>query len=130
MLRLDSSTERQAFIDQNDCFLLDCDGVIWVGSTLIPNVKETIMALKALGKQIIFVTNNASKSRATYQERFASMGISADVREIFGSAFATATHMQHIIPADKKVFVVGMKGLTEELDACNVNWTGAHVLIA
>lgn len=32
-----------------------------------------------LGKQIIFVTNNSTKSRADYQEKLQAMGIPAEV---------------------------------------------------
>ena len=49
-------------LDQVDTILLDCDGVIWQGNTLIPGSKEAILKFREMGKQVLFVTNNASKS--------------------------------------------------------------------
>jgi ribonucleotide monophosphatase NagD (HAD superfamily) len=64
-------TQLKSFIDSYDTFLLDCDGVVWQGNTLIEHSKETIMLLKSLGKRIIYVTNNVTvpHSRHRIQEK-------------------------------------------------------------
>lgn len=62
-----------------DTVLLDCDGVIWQGATLVPGVANTLRMLKNMGKQILFVTNNASKSRRVYAQKFALLGIECSV---------------------------------------------------
>lgn len=51
-------------------------GVLWSGTHQFPNVAETIAMLRARGKQLVFVTNNSTKSRAEYKKRFDGMGIS------------------------------------------------------
>lgn len=50
--------DKRALIDKVDCFIFDCDGVIWRGDTVIPGVPETLAYLRGLGKQLVFVTNN------------------------------------------------------------------------
>ena len=46
--------------------------------------------------------------------------------EIFGSAYASAVYLKYNLkfPQDKKVFVVGMKGLEEELQSENIKYIG------
>lgn len=75
--------------------------------------------MRSAGKEVIFVTNNASNSRNQYKAKFDKLGIDVNVDEIFGSAYASAVYLKYNLkfPSDKKVFVVGMRGLEEELDS-------------
>ena len=52
--------------------------------------------------------------------------------EVFGSAYATAVYVSTImkLPKDKKVFVVGMKGLEEELAEEGISFIGGTVSTA
>jgi hypothetical protein len=50
-------------------------GVIWKGDSIIPGVPETLDMLKSMGKRLIFVTNNSTKSRAGYLKKFHSLGL-------------------------------------------------------
>ena len=52
-----------------------------------------------------------------------------DQDEVFGSAYATAVYVSSImkLPKDKKVFVVGMKGLEEELAEEGISFIGGTV---
>lgn len=65
----------QEWIDQMDTFVLDCDGVLWLGNTLLPRVTETLDRLRSLGKRLLFVTNNSTKSRTAYLQKFKSLGL-------------------------------------------------------
>ncbi|KAJ6260960.1 4-nitrophenylphosphatase [Drechslerella dactyloides] len=118
--------EIDAFIDQFDTFLFDCDGVLWQGSKLMPRVVETLEMLRSKGKKLIFVTNNSTKSRAAYSEKFTSFGIPVSVDEIFGSAYSTAVCLARVlqIPKDKRVFVIGEAGIEEELTAEGIQHFG------
>jgi len=100
-----------------DTFVFDCDGVIWLGDHAIPGAVESIQLLYKLGKQVIFVTNNSTKSRQAYTKKFAKFGLNVDKEEIFGSAYASATYLQQFIklPIDKKIWVMGESGIEEEL---------------
>ncbi|RMX63174.1 hypothetical protein KXD40_002116 [Peronospora effusa] len=65
-----------------DAFLFDCDGVLWCGAAPIKGAAKTISLLRSLNKRVMFVTNNATNSRATYVKKLASQGITADEADI------------------------------------------------
>ncbi|KAJ8654629.1 hypothetical protein O0I10_009680 [Lichtheimia ornata] len=125
--KLLTSVERDFFLDKFDNFLFDCDGVLWDGSDLIPGVDKAMEELRKRGKRIFFVTNNSTKSRAAFLGKFKGFGIQASLDEIFSSAFATAAYLKHVVnfPDDKKVYIVGMSGIREELQAQGIRTCGA-----
>lgn len=95
--RLASVDDYRTFVDKFDTFLFDCDGVLWHGDHLIPGAVDVLAYLRehsqctkrvtlhettdscAAEKRIIFVTNNATKSRAKYKGKFDKLGVQADV---------------------------------------------------
>lgn len=56
-----------------------CDGVIWEGDHVIGKAGDTLQYLRKQGKRIFFVTNNATKSRASNKGKFDKMGIECEV---------------------------------------------------
>ncbi|KAI0943030.1 hypothetical protein AcW1_002767 [Taiwanofungus camphoratus] len=74
----------------------------------------------------MFVTNNATKSRKNYKKKFDLLGVQAHVEEIFGSAYASAVYLSSVmkLPKDKKVYVIGMSGLEEELREEGISFIG------
>ena len=69
----------KVIIDSYDAFLFDCDGVLWHGDRLVPGAKDVLAALRAHGKTVMFITNNATKSRAEYKTKFDKLGVEAHV---------------------------------------------------
>jgi phosphoglycolate phosphatase len=102
-----------------DCVVMDCDGVIWRGATLLPGVRESIALLRDQGKRLVFVTNNSNKSRAQYVHAFEGFGIAVEKEEIFSAAFAAAAYLKTRKFA-KKAFVVGGRGITDELNDMHI----------
>lgn len=98
-----------------DCIVMDCDGVIWQGDTLLPGARESIALLREQGKRLVFVTNNSNKSRAQYVYKFEQLGITVEKEEIFSAAFAAAAYLK-TRKFDKKAFVVGGRGVVDELN--------------
>lgn len=96
-----------------DAFILDCDGVLWRGESPIPGSREAVRALKAAGKAVIFVTNNATLSRLGYLEKMQRMGFEVSTEDIYCSSYVTARVLKRA--GVRKVYVVGEEGLTEEL---------------
>ncbi|KAF4613102.1 hypothetical protein D9613_010871 [Agrocybe pediades] len=115
--RLASKEDYQKLLDSYDTWLFDCDGVLWRGDHLIEGVVEVLDLLRRNNKKVVFVTNNATKSRKSYKTKFDQLGVEAHVDEIYGSAYAAAVYLSTIlkIPKDKKVYVIGQSGLEEEL---------------
>ena len=119
---LQNIADYEDLLSKYDTFLFDCDGVLWSGDETIPGAVSVLQKLRQRGKSIIFVTNNASKSRQTYLKKFAGMNIQASIDEVFSSSYASAVYLKKVLnfPADRKVYVIGMHGIEEELDAENI----------
>lgn len=79
---------------------------------------------------MIFVTNNSTKSRNTYLEKFKKLGIeSVGEDDIFSSSYAAAYYLKNVVkfPRENKVYVVGMKGITQELEIAGIDWIGSEL---
>lgn len=48
------------------------------------------------GKQLVFVTNNSTKSRAGYLNKFTSLGLEVSAEEIYSSSYAAAAYLESI----------------------------------
>ena len=51
-----------------------------LSDSVIEGVPETLAMLRSAGKQLVFVTNNSTKSRAGYLKKFISLGL--DVKAV------------------------------------------------
>ncbi|KAK4046186.1 hypothetical protein OIV83_006261 [Microbotryomycetes sp. JL201] len=125
-LELSSVDDYRQLLDQYDNFLFDLDGVVWEGDHVIPGAPEALQYLRSAGKRLFFVTNNATKSRESNKAKFDKMGIECQVDEIFSSAWASAAYLKKVLnfPDDKKVYVVGEKGIEDELDLFGIKHCG------
>ena len=71
------------------------------------------------------MTNNSTKSRAGYLNKFTSLGLTVAAEEVYSSSYAAAAYLESIsFPKDKKVYVVGEVGIQEELDLKGINHIG------
>ncbi|KAJ3989669.1 HAD-like domain-containing protein [Lentinula detonsa] len=124
--RLSTPSDYAQLLDKYDTWMFDCDGVLWQGDKLIDGAVEVLQLLRERNKKILFVTNNATKSRKSYKTKFDHLGVEAHVDEIFGSAYATAVYISSVLklPKEKKVYVIGMAGLEEELSDEGIAYIG------
>jgi len=124
--RLSTPSDYAELIAKYETWMFDCDGVLWQGDRLIDGAVEVLGLLRAQKKNVLFVTNNATKSRRSYRTKFDQLGVEAHVDEIYGSAYATAVYLSTVmnLPKDKKVYVIGMTGLEEELRDEGVTYIG------
>lgn len=119
-------TDAADLISHTNVFIFDCDGVVWRGDSLIDRVPDTIEYLRSIGKKVFFVTNNSTKSRAGYLNKFTKLGLEAQAEEIFSSSFAAAAYLEqtNFKATGKKVYVIGEIGIPEELDLIGVPYIG------
>mmetsp|Transcript_15608 Transcript_15608/g.49009 ORF Transcript_15608/g.49009 Transcript_15608/m.49009 type:complete len:333 (-) Transcript_15608:26-1024(-) len=110
-------------LDGIELIILDCDGVLWRGSESIGLVPESLAVFREQGKRLLFVTNNASKSRAQVKEKLATYRIEANAEEVVTSGYAAAQYLLSI-GFDRKAFVVGDQGLEAELIEAGVEFVG------
>lgn len=83
--------------------------------------------LREKGKQLVFVTNNSTKSRGDYKKKFDGMGIQCSEDEVFGSSYSAAIYISRILklePPKNKVYVLGESGVEQELESEKVPYCG------
>jgi NagD protein len=95
-------------------FLIDMDGVLVQGSTLIPGADKFIDQLKTDGKEYLVLTNNSLRTPRDLAHRLQSLGLDIPAERIFSSALATARFLQSQRP-NGTAFVIGESGLTEAI---------------
>ncbi|MBA3488326.1 MAG: HAD-IIA family hydrolase [Longispora sp.] len=98
-----------------DAVLLDLDGVIYVGETVVPGAAEVLDRLHSLGLAVGYVTNNASRTPNEIVTLLRRMGIRAVPEEVTTSAQAAARYLAERFPARARVLVVGARALWEEV---------------
>ena len=95
-------------------YLMDMDGVILWGTTLIPGAAEFIHRLRVQDIPFLILTNNSLYTRRDLQVRLAYMGLEVPEGAIFTSALATAQFLDSQRPGGR-AFVIGESGLTTAL---------------
>jgi NagD protein len=94
--------------------VLDLDGTIYLGGTLLPHSLAFLSTLARLGIGYSFVTNNCSRSRSEYVDHLREIGIEANPEAIWTSAHATIHYLSLELPQAKRLFVHGTAGLKED----------------
>jgi NagD protein len=95
-------------------YLIDMDGVIVRGPTLIAGAADTIQRLRAQGIPFLVFTNNSLYTPRDLQMRLSYMGLDVPSESIFTSALATAQFLHAQRPGGR-AFTIGESGLTTAL---------------
>lgn len=114
------------------CFLLDMDGTIYLGDQLLDGTLEFLDALRATGRQAVFLTNNSSKCGASYVEKLQRMGITEPFLTVVTSGQATARYVLKAFPGQRP-YLLGNDILKAEMLAMGVPVTNDnpdYVIIA
>lgn len=98
-------------------WVLDLDGVVWLGDDVIPGVPEAVERLRAAGHGVLFLTNNSSRTIGYLVSKFEGMGIPVDPGEIVTSAQAAAT----MVEPGSTALVCAADGVREALSARGVD---------
>ena len=78
-----SLQDQKSFFSSFDTVLTDCDGVLWSGNTPIPGSVEMIHKFREMGKKVIYVTNNATRSRKEYVTKMEDLGFGGTYVSIY-----------------------------------------------
>ncbi len=95
-------------------YLIDMDGVILRGTTLIPGAAEFVQRLRAEEIPFLILTNNSIYTQRDLQVRLFSMGLDVPPEAIFTSALATAQFLHSQRPGGR-AYAIGESGLTTAL---------------
>ncbi|KAL0268163.1 UNVERIFIED_CONTAM: hypothetical protein PYX00_010214 [Menopon gallinae] len=112
----------QAFINSFDTIFTDCDGVLWVENRVIENSEKTLNRMRQLGKNVYYITNNSTKTREEFVKKCQNLGFDAKWDEIISTAYLAAEYFSSI-KFNKKVYVIGSRGITDELDRFGIRHT-------
>ncbi|RLF02974.1 MAG: HAD family hydrolase, partial [Thermoprotei archaeon] len=114
-------SEPKGIVDNFECFLIDLDGVIWRGNRVLKEAVESVNKLIKRGKKVVFLSNNATKSRREFEGKLnlAGVMISNENAMVVSSAYATAIFIREELGTGS-AYVVGEEGLMEELKLAGI----------
>lgn len=95
-------------------YLIDMDGVLVKGNTLIPGADQFIKRLRSREAEYLVLTNNPMYTPGDLAHRLQTIGLDVPAERIFTSAMATARFLQSQ-RTEGKAFVIGESGLTEAI---------------
>ncbi|CAM3811016.1 HAD-IIA family hydrolase [Alicyclobacillus pomorum] len=96
--------------------LLDLDGTLYRGETVIPGAVEFVQRLRKRGIQPVFFTNNATRTPGDVCLKLKRLGFDAFPNEVCTSAQAAARYLQREVAEGSKVGYLGQSGLSFALE--------------
>lgn len=114
-------------------YLIDLDGVVYRGDSLIPGAREFISWLEANHKKYLFLTNNSFASETQVIAKLKRMDIVAQPSHVLGAAQATVQIIAQRYPG-AAVYVVGEQPLFDlvqahQLKIANNDWQSTDVVL-
>lgn len=103
----------------NKTVVFDLDGTIYFGENIATEALISIKNLIENNFNILFLTNNSTKTRTQIKTKLNSLGVKTDESKIYSSSYATAKYLfeQNI----NDVFVIGSDGLKSEINDLGIN---------
>jgi 4-nitrophenyl phosphatase len=86
--------------------LLDADGVLWRGASVLPHAVEFVTSAQSAGIRCVLISNNSTKNRRSYAEQCLNLGIPLTESDIFSSNYIAGPWLQRARPG-KSVLVLG-----------------------
>jgi 4-nitrophenyl phosphatase len=96
-------------------WIFDMDGVLYVGTNVLPGTNELLDALTLRERQVMMATNNSMATPEAYERKLAAMGMHVPADAVLTSATATRDYLLRTLPADSGIFVIGMPALRVQL---------------
>lgn len=95
-------------------FLIDLDGTMYAGRSVIPHAAEFAAALRRRSLPFLFVTNNSSRTPEAVAEHLTHLGIPASAADVVTSSQCAA---RYVVSRGKgrRVYAIGEDGLWSAL---------------
>ena len=94
-------------------FLLDLDGTVYLGHTLLPGAGEFVSLIIESGRKRLFITNNCSRNPQEYSDKLTRLGIPTPSDAIFTSGELAARFL--LERGISRAFVLGTPSLKSQL---------------
>ncbi|MFC0675428.1 HAD-IIA family hydrolase [Brachybacterium hainanense] len=104
-----------SYLDLYDALLLDLDGTVMHGARPIEHAAGGILAARAAGAGIGFVTNNASRTPQQVVDHLRLVGVEASAEEIVTSPQIAARLLAEQLDPGARVLVLGAESLASEV---------------
>ena len=97
-----------------DHVLLDLDGCVWVGEDATPRAPEAVDALRAAGKGVAFVTNDARHGTDDFVRKLWRLGVRASVEDVVtvGGALQHVLNERH---QGESAYVIGAPAVLQHV---------------
>lgn len=95
----------------------DLDGTLYVGENAVAGAVDLIYYLRQKC-QVVFFTNNSSKTVAQVHEKLNRLGIECKLDEVYTSSSATANYLKE--SGIDNIYVVGSQGFRDEINNCGL----------
>jgi len=117
-----STSTLPVIAERFDTYLLDLDGVVYLGDQLLPGARSSLRRLRRMGKTLRFLTNDPRPTRKDLAGRLGELGVEARPAEIVTCGWATATYLND--QALQSAYVLGSDGLRRELEQAGIELAG------
>lgn len=107
-------TESATLRSRYDVLLLDLDGTVYRGAEAVPGAHE---ALADRSVDVLYVTNNASRSPADVAQHLQALGFDAHTESVVTSSQSAARLLADRVPAGSPILVLGTDALSDEVAA-------------
>ena len=97
-------------VSSYDVLLLDLDGCVWVGDEPTPGAVEAVDAVRAAGRAVGFVTNDARRAPEEFVRKLWRLGFKAAMEEVVtvGGALQHVLNLHH---SGRTAYVIGAEAV-------------------
>lgn len=116
---------RRAFaLSEIEALILDIDGTLLWGETPLPGLHGLFGFLRSYRIPFVVASNNATKSPAEYQRKFANLGVNVELERILTAGVATVDYLLQAVGAGALLYVIGEVALWDALQAAGFTLRG------
>lgn len=102
--------------------IVDLDGTVVVGGSLVPGADAGVRALREAGLAVVFLTNNPTRSPERWAEHLTELGVPADPGAVLTSAEATRGYLDEHY-AGAAVLAIAGDVVVDQLRSADVTFT-------
>ncbi len=112
-------SDKYDILKSKKLFVLDMDGTFYLGNRLIEGSLDYFEKVRSRGGEILFFTNNSSRTAPFYKKKLESMGCFVDEKSIITSGDVTIRFLMENY-RDAGVYLVGTDLLKESFERSGV----------